>query len=151
MGIGDRIRFLRKELGLNQTEFAQRLLITQSGIAANERGSRGVDDRTIKLICSEYGVSETWLRTGEGEMNEKKPNDLIDRLAQEYQMSATGVALLETYLKLSPEMRTALDVLFDKAIEARADRLRAEDRALAAELYAEHHSDEAPDNLPKDA
>lgn len=139
MGIGDRIRLLRKELGLNQTEFAQRLLISQSGIAANERGTRSVDERTIKLICSEFGASETWLRTGEGEMYEKRPaaDDLLGRLAVEYKMSDAEVAFLEAYLELPTDKRTVLEELIDRACDIRARRIGEAQRAFADSLLAE--------------
>ena len=33
-----------------------------------ENDKSGIGDRTILLICREYGVSEEWLRDGDGEM-----------------------------------------------------------------------------------
>lgn len=137
MEIGERIRHLRKAMGLTQTVFGKRVMLGQSSLASNERGDSTVDDRTVKLICAEFGVSEVWLRTGEGEMYEKKPDNLIDRLAAEYHMSATAVSFLETYLALSPEMQSALDRLLDEALDRRADRIRA---AQLAQFVPEGYS-----------
>lgn len=64
----DRIRILRKSLRLNQTEFGRRLGLQQGTIAGYETGTRVPSDAAILSICREYGVSELWLRTGEGDM-----------------------------------------------------------------------------------
>ena len=40
-----------------------------------EKGQRIPSDRTISDICREFGVNETWLRTGAGEMFQKRSRD----------------------------------------------------------------------------
>lgn len=67
MQINERIKKVRKESGLSQSEFAKKLGIKQGIVSAMELGNRAITDRTIKAICSEFHVSERWLRTGEGE------------------------------------------------------------------------------------
>lgn len=66
--IGERIKILRKQLKLNQTDFGDRLHVKQSTIGGWETNIRTVLDRSIADICREYNVSECWLRTGDGEM-----------------------------------------------------------------------------------
>ena len=66
--MNERLKELRKALHLNQTEFGERLGLKQSTITNYEIGLRTPMDSTIKSICDTYGVNETWLRTGEGEM-----------------------------------------------------------------------------------
>lgn len=63
-----RIRELRKTLGLTQTEFGKRLGIKQTTVAGYETGGRTPMDAVISLICRQFQVNETWLRTGKGEM-----------------------------------------------------------------------------------
>ncbi len=63
-----RIRELRKTLGLTQTEFGKQLGIKQTTVAGYETGGRTPIDAVISLICRQFQVNETWLRTGEGEM-----------------------------------------------------------------------------------
>lgn len=65
----DRIKEIRKEVGLNQTLFAERIGVKQSAIAGYESGSRDPLDVVVKSICKEFNVSEEWLRTGIGEMH----------------------------------------------------------------------------------
>ena len=84
----DRIRELRKALGMNQTEFGERVGAKQVTIAAYEAGRRIPMDVTIKAICREYGVSESWLVNGEGEMFVPKPRnrqiaELVDKALQD--------------------------------------------------------------------
>ena len=58
-------------MDMTQKEFAQKICVSTSFQTLIELGQKNVLDRHIKLIVSAYGVSETWLRTGEGEMFEK--------------------------------------------------------------------------------
>lgn len=71
----NRIKELRKSLGLNQTEFGAKLGIASSTIAGYEIGARTPSDAIIKSICREYGVNETWLRTGAGEMRRSRSRE----------------------------------------------------------------------------
>lgn len=64
----DRIKKIRKALGLTQQEFADRLGISRGNIATYETRDGNPGSSVITLICREFNVSETWLRTGEGEM-----------------------------------------------------------------------------------
>lgn len=66
--IGSRIRELRKALKLNQSDFASRIGSVQNTITGYETGRREPSNQVITLICREFDVNETWLRTGEGEM-----------------------------------------------------------------------------------
>ena len=63
-----RIKQLRLSLGLNQADFGARIGVTQGSVTNYESGTRVPLDAIITSICREFGVSETWLRTGEGDM-----------------------------------------------------------------------------------
>lgn len=64
----ERIKELRKALHLTQQKFAEAIGVKQNTIAQYETGRNIPIDAVISLICRTYHVSETWLRTGEGEM-----------------------------------------------------------------------------------
>lgn len=66
--MNERIKELRKALGLNQTEFGEKIGIKQGSVAGYESGVRTPLDSVILSMCREFNVSEKWLRTGEGEM-----------------------------------------------------------------------------------
>lgn len=68
MTIGKRVKKLRKELGLTLEKFGAPLGVQRSALSMIENDKSGIGDRTILLICREYGVSEKWLRDGVGEM-----------------------------------------------------------------------------------
>lgn len=67
----DRIKKLRKELDLTQQEFADRIGVKRGGIANYEIGRNEPTDSVISLICREFNINESWLRTGEGAMFKK--------------------------------------------------------------------------------
>ena len=64
--MNERIKALRKRLGLTQQAFADRLKIARGNIGAYEVGKNAPSDAVISLICKEINVNEIWLRTGEG-------------------------------------------------------------------------------------
>ena len=64
----DRIRIVRKKLGLNQSDFSSRIGLTQTSMSMIELGKSVLTDKNIKLICATFAVDEGWLRTGKGEM-----------------------------------------------------------------------------------
>ena len=64
----DRIKELRKELGLTQQALADIAGIKRNTVAQYEMGRNEPTNAVITLICKKYNVNETWLRTGEGEM-----------------------------------------------------------------------------------
>lgn len=73
--MNERIKKLRKALGLTQQKFADRLGIKQNTVAQYEIGRNNPVDTVINLICREFDVNEQWLRTGEGEMFRKLTRD----------------------------------------------------------------------------
>lgn len=105
MGIEERIKLLRLDLGLNQTDFAQKTNISRSMVAAIELGTREVKDIHIAQICSAFNVSETWLRTGEGSMYNENDATLIDQLCKAYNLDSYGREMLEVFVELPNEQR----------------------------------------------
>jgi len=67
--LNNRIKEVRKKIGLSQEEFGKRLMVTKTSISKIEAGINNPSDQTIKLICSEFNVNEDWLRTGIGDEN----------------------------------------------------------------------------------
>jgi len=80
--IGVRIKEVRKSLKMNQTDFGRRILLSQSQVGYVEQGKSVATERTIRLVCSEFGVDEKWLRTGEGEMLLKRNPSIADCVKQ---------------------------------------------------------------------
>lgn len=66
--MNERIKQVRKSVGLTQAEFADKLGIKPNTVTCYETGIRIPSDAIIKSISKNFNVSEYWLRTGEGEM-----------------------------------------------------------------------------------
>lgn len=63
--MNERIKQLRKELGLTLDKFGEKIGVGKSAISKIERGENGVSEQMLKSICREFNVREEWLRTGE--------------------------------------------------------------------------------------
>lgn len=64
--MNERIKMIRLNHCLSQEEFGNRICIKKASVSRLESGDNNPSDRTVKLICQEFGVNEHWLRTGEG-------------------------------------------------------------------------------------
>lgn len=73
--MNERLKELRKALGLTQQEFAERIGSVQNTITGYETGRRIPSNQVVTLICREFNVNQDWLRTGEGEMFIEKNRD----------------------------------------------------------------------------
>lgn len=111
MSTGDRLRSLRKDLKLTQTEFARKIGLKQASIGLIENNTRNLTDRNIMSICEVFGVSEEWLREGKDEMYRKSnpDNNLAIEIAKLLSSDDdwTKNAVLQL-LKLPPHERDVL-------------------------------------------
>lgn len=64
--IGERIKKIRRQLDMTQSEFASRIKSTQNTIARYETNNRTPSSPVIALICREFNVNEEWLKYGRG-------------------------------------------------------------------------------------
>jgi len=64
----ERLKKLRKMLGLTQREFGERIGVKPNTIATYEIGRNEPIDAVVSLICREFNVNEVWLRTGKEPM-----------------------------------------------------------------------------------
>ncbi len=108
MNSGERIKTLRKSLDLTQQKFGERIGIKGNTVAQYELGRSNPVDSVFSLICREFGVSEEWLRTGNGEMFIPAPTDVLDQLAQKYKLSNAAYIIIEKFVNLNPERQAGL-------------------------------------------
>ena len=66
--MNERVRELRKYLGLTLEKFGEPLGVTKTAISRLENGVNGITDQMVKSICREYNVNEEWLINGTGDM-----------------------------------------------------------------------------------
>ena len=78
--INDRVRILRKNLGLTLEKFGNRLGVGKNAISRIETGKNGVTDQMIKSICREFNVDYIWLTTGEGGMFQDSDDAFLEQI-----------------------------------------------------------------------
>lgn len=66
----DRLKLLRRTLGLTQRALAERLELTTSNVGNWELGIYDIPPARKYQLCREFGVRREWLERGEGEMLE---------------------------------------------------------------------------------
>lgn len=118
MDIGNRIKKLRKALDLTQTEFANRIGSVQNTVTGYESGRRNPSAPVIALICKEFNVREEWLRQGEGEMFRPSPSDVLDEMAQKYNLSNAAYVMIEKFIGLRPEIQNEIYGFFREVVTA---------------------------------
>ena len=68
MTINERVKAIRKAKGLTLDQFGKTIGVGKSAVSDVEHGRNNVSEQVIRAIIREFGVSEDWLRTGEGNM-----------------------------------------------------------------------------------
>lgn len=77
--ICERFKQIRKNLQINQKDFATEIKVSQGHVSDIENKRKNVSNRIIEIICLKYDINETWFRTGSGEMYKKRSSE--DRYA----------------------------------------------------------------------
>lgn len=77
---GERIKEIRKSLGLTLEKFGNKLGVGKTAISKIEKGENNLTEQMTKSICREFGVDYIWLTTGDGEMFVESDDDFIERI-----------------------------------------------------------------------
>ncbi|MCM1223810.1 MAG: helix-turn-helix domain-containing protein [Lachnospiraceae bacterium] len=104
----DRIRKLRKELDLTQSEFASKIGTSANVLTNYETGRRNPSSSVINNICKTFNINEEWLRDGTGEMFKASPSSVLDALAEEYGLSNAAYVMVEKFVSLKPEAQETI-------------------------------------------
>ena len=101
--MNERIKQIRKHFNLTLDEFGDRLGITKSSLSKIENGINNPAERTLRLICREFGVSYDWLRDGVGDMlQQTDEDDDVNRLM--LTGSDFAKTVFRTLAKMPPEL-----------------------------------------------
>ena len=125
----ERIKQIRNELNLTQQEFADKIGVRRSTVANYEIGRNEPIDSVINLICREYNINESWLRTGEGEMFVPAPASEMEILAQKYGLSDVDQIIVKRFVSLPEKER---EVLRAYILQVAEDVRAAREAAAAA-------------------
>lgn len=108
----NRIKEIRKEHGISQAKFAEKLGLSRNHIAQVETGKGKFSERTIKDICRIWDISEEWLKTGVGEMHISKDDQLTILLGNIAKGDEQFLeSFLEVWLTLDDTSKEALKVI----------------------------------------
>lgn len=66
--MNERIKKIRKDKGLTQEAFAEKLGVKRNTVATYEMGKSNPSSAIISLICATFSVNREWLEKGIGEM-----------------------------------------------------------------------------------
>ena len=105
---GERIKVIRKELGLTLEKFGEKLGVTKTTISRIEKGVNNLTDQMARSICREYNVDYDFLMCGEGEMFTDLPKTIVDELCMQFDLDDFDRAVVEMYLDLPAELRQAI-------------------------------------------
>lgn len=104
----DRIKELRKMLGLSQDAFGKKLGVTGTAVSRIEKGERALTEQMALSICREFRVNYFWLTEGKGEIFTGTPQSVVDEIAEDYKLDDIDKKIIEKYLELSEEQRQTI-------------------------------------------
>lgn len=105
---GERIKAIRKELGLTLEKFGEKLGVGKTAISKIEKNERNLTDQMARSICREYNVDYDYLMYGEGDMFTDLPKTIVDELCMQFDLDDFDRAVVEMYLDLPTELRQAI-------------------------------------------
>lgn len=103
--MNERLRFLRKTLGLTQNELGEKLFVTKSNISRLEKGDTNFTEQMIKSICREFNVSEEWFRYGTGEMLVEPDTFSLDEYLKQQGATELEMEIIKGYFNIPKEIR----------------------------------------------
>lgn len=118
----ERVKEVRKTLGLTLEKFGDRLGIKKAAVSKIEKGENSLTDANIKAICREFSVDYMWLTTGEGEMFVETDDDFFERIDRiMVGENETRKNMIKMLLYASDDDIKAFDRLVDYYISLRAE------------------------------
>lgn len=117
--INERFRMLRESCQKTQTEWADILGLSRSGVSEIESGRRNVTKKHIRSLelwdgCKDKAINIDWLRTGEGEMFNPVPEEdevasyVAELLDPDNPFADLIVEIMRTYSQLDSKSQEVL-------------------------------------------
>lgn len=119
----ERVKEVRKTLGLTLEKFGDRLGIKKAAVSKIEKGENSLTAANIKAICREFSVDYMWLTTGEGEMFVETDDDFFERIDRIMAgENETRKNMIKMLLYASDDDIKAFDRLVDYYISLREEK-----------------------------
>lgn len=143
----DRLKELRKQLGLTMEEFGSKLGVRKTTISSLENGVNNFTEQMILSICNVYNVNEEWLRNGTGDIFVEDTDSLVEKIISDYPLDKLSQTILKTYIELDPKKRE----IFNYVMKQIADSIMASSKEQAINgINDVILNSSAPDNVKKD-
>lgn len=115
--VGERIKEVRKALGLSGEAFGKPIGLSRGALSNIERNVNGASDRTIRLICSKYCVDYFWLTEGKGEMFIDDMDAILEELAAEKGYDDETLRIMKKLYSLPKDQFDMVMMLIDNLVE----------------------------------
>lgn len=106
--MNNRVKELRKALGLSGEKFGERIGIKRAAVSQIETGKNGLSEPLLLSICREFNVNEDWLRTGKGEMFLPMDELSLDDVAESEGVDPLEKEIMVTYFSIDKDLRKKL-------------------------------------------
>lgn len=103
--MNERVKEVRKQLNLSQEKFGSKLGVTKSAISRMELGTYNLTDTMIKLISSNFNVSEEWLRNGIGDMFIEPDTFSLDEFLKSKNATDFEIELVKSFFEIPENFR----------------------------------------------
>ena len=107
--MGERLKLIRKSLGLTQEQLAQRLGVGKTALSMIETGKARLSSRNRNILIQDLNVNPDWLESGKGEMFNADPS-----LAASFGRGAEMAMPLQSVPLYSMEATAGLVPLFEQ-------------------------------------
>lgn len=105
---GERVKEIRKALGLTTEKFGEKLGVQRSAVSKIENGRCSVTEQMVLSICREFRANYYWLTKGELPMFTGTPENVVDEIAEDYNLDEIDKKIIQKYLELSDDQRNAI-------------------------------------------
>lgn len=114
----ERIKYIRKEVGLTQVEFGEKIGVKGNTVTGYEKGLRNPTDAVILSICREFNVNENWLRNGEGPIYKERDGSFTEMLSDIDDSDDDFIKnIIRIYMELDEDSKAALKKVAKKMAE----------------------------------
>ena len=107
--MGERLKLIRKALGLTQEQLAQRLGVGKTALSMIETGRSRLSTRNKNILVQELNANPEWLERGVGEMFNAEPG-----LSSSFRLRSDGELPLQSVPLYSMEGTAGLVPLFEQ-------------------------------------
>lgn len=121
MTIGERVKFIREDLGLSQAGLGSTMGVSRDVINNIERDRVKNPDTILRLLCKTHRVSYLFLVEGFGDPYFGVPSIIMEDVMEEYDLDETDKLLIEEYVKLDKDTRTAFKQYLSRVFEMASD------------------------------